>query len=320
MPILTRVTNNFEARRLPYIPPNGMVLQSGQTVDIPGLLDTELYLGDDYDILDTFYNHVLSGRITVLYIIPGISSSIGLAAVDKDMTPAATSGNYVDTGLTITSTPVTGSYVCIMVNGVMEALSNGTRNKSFYFSDDGGATGKLFTAIVAGDSLYFNGIVAKYDLAITDRISFVYEPTVLTPAPVALHSGIRRRFTAPPRRVATTIRELQQSIESVPIEDIPPIVVEPPAKVEERPVVIPPKPIVQVAARIVRKPVTKPVEKPVPAAPVRIVFERHFESPRKRTWVTLTAAVDNPAPAAAVFQAKVEKQLTRPSRAWAHSS
>ena len=135
MSVLTRITNNIGTRRLPYIPPNGATLSTGQTIDVPGLLDTELYLADLLR-LDEFRTDVALGRITVTYVIVQTAPENGrLSPYDKDLTPIATLGNYATTGLAITESPTDDSYVCLMVNGVMESLGNGARNRSFYFSN-----------------------------------------------------------------------------------------------------------------------------------------------------------------------------------------
>ena len=178
MSVLTRITNNIGTRRLPYIPPNGATLSTGQTIDVPGLLDTELYLADLLR-LDEFRTDVALGRITVTYVIVQTAPENGrLSPYDKDLTPIATLGNYATTGLAITESPTDDSYVCLMVNGVMESLGNGARNRSFYFSNDGGTTARLFSAVKAGDTLYFNGTIAGYDLSATDRVSMVYDISI----------------------------------------------------------------------------------------------------------------------------------------------
>lgn len=65
MRMLTLVTNLVEARRLPYIPPNGKVMQTGETVIIPGALETELFLGALKTIHDEYIHDLLNNRITV---------------------------------------------------------------------------------------------------------------------------------------------------------------------------------------------------------------------------------------------------------------
>jgi hypothetical protein len=65
MRMLTLVTNLVEARRLPYIPPNGKVMQTGETVIIPGAIETELFLGALKTIHDEYIHDLSNNRITV---------------------------------------------------------------------------------------------------------------------------------------------------------------------------------------------------------------------------------------------------------------
>ncbi len=95
------------------------------------------------------------------------------SALNKDQAPLATSGNFQTTGITISSTPE--GYVGIIVNGVQYVLGNGVRTTDCYFSADGGTTARAIGAIASGDTLYWNGLVIGFDLAITDRVSMNYD-------------------------------------------------------------------------------------------------------------------------------------------------
>lgn len=81
---------------------------------------------------------------------------------------------------TLSVRPAQGSLVRVFVNGleVLVAASNAEKTTSeCYFSADGGVTAKSFGQvgnIAAGDLLYWNGSVATYELAVTDRIRFDY--------------------------------------------------------------------------------------------------------------------------------------------------
>lgn len=70
-----------------------------------------------------------------------------------------------------------GGYVGARVNGVTYEVGDGDRTHDCYYSGDGGATARLMKAIVAGDALYWNGSIAGFQLAPTDRIDFVYPVT-----------------------------------------------------------------------------------------------------------------------------------------------
>ena len=63
--MLTRITNVVEQRRLPYIIPNGRVLNFGETVIIPGAIETELYLSKNSDVHDEYIFDLVNNRIVV---------------------------------------------------------------------------------------------------------------------------------------------------------------------------------------------------------------------------------------------------------------
>lgn len=94
---------------------------------------------------------------------------------DKDLTPSATSGDESTSGLTIAAEPALDGYVGVSINGAFYTVGDGSKLKDCYFSVDGGTTARAISAIAAGDTLYWNGLVAGFDLANTDRVSFHYE-------------------------------------------------------------------------------------------------------------------------------------------------
>lgn len=96
----------------------------------------------------------------------------GLAIVDKDVTAAATTADGQTTGVSITNTP--SGYVQVFVNGLMQRLSDGDKTKDCYFSADAGVTAKAISAIVGTDTLYWNGSIAGFQLAVTDIIDLNY--------------------------------------------------------------------------------------------------------------------------------------------------
>ena len=76
----------------------------------------------------------------------------------------------------ITARPALGGYVGARVNGVAVSVGNGSKTGvDCYFSGDSGTTARAFTALAQGDVLYWQGSVAGYQLATTDRISLDYE-------------------------------------------------------------------------------------------------------------------------------------------------
>lgn len=93
---------------------------------------------------------------------------------NKYMTPAATALDFDTTSLTITSTPGGDGYVNIFVNGARQHLGDGVKTRDGYFSSDGGTTAKTIATITAGDTLYWVGSVAGFQLAVTDKMDFEY--------------------------------------------------------------------------------------------------------------------------------------------------
>lgn len=63
--MLTLVKNLSEARRIPYIPPNGKVMQTDETAIIPGVIETELYLGSPREVHEEYVYDLLNDRINV---------------------------------------------------------------------------------------------------------------------------------------------------------------------------------------------------------------------------------------------------------------
>jgi hypothetical protein len=74
----------------------------------------------------------------------------------------------------IASTPASGSYVKVTINGDEPEVGNGLKTKDCYFSGDSGATARAFNTIISTDKLHWNGSIAGYQLAITDKVSFEY--------------------------------------------------------------------------------------------------------------------------------------------------
>ena len=87
-----------------------------------------------------------------------------------------TSGNNSTTGITLSNTPSQYSRVQLFVNGQLQKIGDGTfSNVDCYFSNDGGLSALLFTSLVSGDVLYWNGVSAGFELDATDEIDIIYE-------------------------------------------------------------------------------------------------------------------------------------------------
>lgn len=109
----------------------------------------------------------------------GGGGSGGVETISNKRMPArdTTADGQLACGIAILNTPVGESYIGVRINGVDVAdLGDGTKvGVSCYFSGDGGATARAWIDITLGDTLWWNGSVAGYELATTDVIEFVYE-------------------------------------------------------------------------------------------------------------------------------------------------
>ena len=127
-------------------------------------------------------NGLTGGNGNPLSILPngtsiGVSSS-GLKACvptpsNKASAPSATSGNDSPTGIVILSNP-SGGYVGVRINGWAKELGDGVKTKDCYFTADSGATARSIANIAIGDELYWNGTIAEFNLATTDRVDLKY--------------------------------------------------------------------------------------------------------------------------------------------------
>ncbi len=110
------------------------------------------------------------GSVVVLPSAPTID--------DKALTPAVTAGDDSDTTITISHTPANDSYVAVLVNGVQVELGDAVQTKDCYFTDDAGATAQPIGDIAIGDALFWNGVIAGYELDATDEIDLNYNTLV----------------------------------------------------------------------------------------------------------------------------------------------
>jgi len=96
-------------------------------------------------------------------------------------TSANTTGDAQDTGVDIAGNPAGDCAPAVFVNGVQVRVATSAGEKTTsdaYFSVDGGATARASSSIVAGDSLYWNGVVAGYNLATADKLAIIYSAII----------------------------------------------------------------------------------------------------------------------------------------------
>lgn len=93
----------------------------------------------------------------------------------EESAPSATTADEDTTGITITYTPFNDSEVKVSVNGLSCDVGNGAKDEAVYFSADGGTTARAIADIAAGDTLYWMGSVAGFELEADDEIDLRYE-------------------------------------------------------------------------------------------------------------------------------------------------
>jgi hypothetical protein len=100
------------------------------------------------------------------------------ARENKNMQALTTTRDYMlACAQPILAAPAADGYVRVSVNGQGVELGDGTRDADCYFSGESdGATPRPISEIQAGDSLWWVGTIAGFELAAaTDVISFDYE-------------------------------------------------------------------------------------------------------------------------------------------------
>jgi len=98
-------------------------------------------------------------------------SGVSPSKLNENMTASVTTADgQIATATAIAATP--NNYVQVFINGAKQVLGDGVKTKDCYFSGDGGTTARAIGSIVSGDSLYWNGSIAGFELAATDKVDF----------------------------------------------------------------------------------------------------------------------------------------------------
>lgn len=129
-------------------------------------------------------NFVAQSLVDKQYVDTKVATSSAVpTAADKYLVPSAgtngTSGNGLTTGLAITYTPASDSYVEVLVNGIGIHLGTSSSNGDGYFAapGSGGSVGRLIANIQSGDEFFWNGSLAGYYLDSGDVVDFLYNIT-----------------------------------------------------------------------------------------------------------------------------------------------
>jgi len=181
--------------RIDLINTQGILIESFDNADIVNLelsiLDKTIGVGDGSSnnrivITDDVYSKGLvyfddySANFTTFSVVTkgyvdSVINTVGSSAVYDRQSSLVTSGDASTTGMVLSSVPNIYSRVQVFVNGQLQYLGDGTLSSDCYFSNDGGGTPVTLNALNAGDTLYWNGVYANFNLATTDSISIVYE-------------------------------------------------------------------------------------------------------------------------------------------------
>ena len=133
----------------------------------------------------TNYTRSTAGEATALDQLAAHLRGIDDALTGAGSTPTQSNKNMVGsvtttdgdqaTATAIASTPINNSYVKVEVNGIGYTVGDGVLTTDCYFSGDGGTTARAISAIVATDTLHWNGSIAGFQLDGNDRVDFFYD-------------------------------------------------------------------------------------------------------------------------------------------------
>jgi phage-related tail fiber protein len=120
-------------------------------------------------------NPIVLSTTALTFSVSGSTYYATPTKANKSMVATATSSDFsLACATTIAATPAQGSYVRILINGVPVSVGDGLKTSDAYFSADGGTTARTIISIQAGDSIYWVGSVAGYQLSTSDRIDLDY--------------------------------------------------------------------------------------------------------------------------------------------------
>jgi hypothetical protein len=150
--------------------------------DIGGGHMSEFTNNDAYNYSNPLMQAITSTTAHVLPWRPsaGKGTAVQLSIAQTDGAYAIpTNGNYSSIGLTLSQTPYRDGSVSVYVNGIAVQESYGSRTGEVYFSNNGGLNARAIADLTAGDTLYWNGDIAGFDLTASDYIEIQYQAGII---------------------------------------------------------------------------------------------------------------------------------------------
>jgi len=116
---------------------------------------------------------------TSVFVSPsGLKAAVPVSD-DKDLFALATTmDGDLASNSPISRTPAGDGYVEVLINSITADLGDGVKTLECYFSGDGGVTARAIADITAGDLLYWNGSVAKYQLKANWIVDYNYNAVI----------------------------------------------------------------------------------------------------------------------------------------------
>lgn len=121
-------------------------------------------------------NKIVDGAIPLSKLAQTTAQIISINDKSK-FVASPTTGDNANTGLIVSGNPVTGTFIMVVVAGLMRRVADGPAEKAIadcYFSPDDGTTVRSYGQVQSGDTLFWNGLIAGFDLATNTRVDFIY--------------------------------------------------------------------------------------------------------------------------------------------------
>jgi hypothetical protein len=147
---------------------------SGLRLSSAGLGVDDTLAGNGLSLTDGSAMAVQAANTSVSVSGSGVQAAVPTAN-NKNMTASVTSSDGDQaTATTVTAASAAGGWFTLSVNGVSVDIRSGSKLGEAYISGDSGSTARTFANVAATDTIHWNGSVAGYQLAATDRLDLDY--------------------------------------------------------------------------------------------------------------------------------------------------